>query len=696
MRTYLRGKVALLFMMLGMLLAIPAVALAAELVTSELDTTTPNAVTVTQGGSTSFNIGLRATGAISNLITEANASIATVDTAYSLDGAGNFTKNTPSSGSKFFSSGDNPTGTNSTVTWTGAPTPYSVGATISAAATTPTGDYTLTLSPPAGDTSVSNPSVAGGKLDDGTASTITVHVVAPPPPSDTTPPVITKVVTGTLNNGWYTSDVDVDWTVSDAQSAISSQSGCADFSVTSDQGSTTYTCSATSAGGTSTDTVTIKRDATAPTVTANADRSTPDHNGWYNHALTVSFSGTDAANGSGIASCDPDVNYSGPEGTGKSVSGSCSDEAGNSASATFGPFKYDDTAPTVLAAADRSTPDHNGWYNHALSVSFSGTDTANGSGNVTCDADVNYSGPATNSHTISGSCSDEAGNSAADAFTFKYDATAPTITGTRTPAANGFGWNNGPVTVSYTCGDNLSGVAPADCGPNQTLSSEGAGQSSTGQATDAAGNSANTTVSGINIDLTDPSVSLNGGPANGDSYYFGSVPSAPTCSASDALSGLDGTCSVSGYSTGVGSHTVTATATDRAGRTATATSTYTVLAWTTKGFYQPVDMGTDVLNTVKNGSTVPVKFELFAGPTELTSTSAVSSVTAKTVNCTAFAGDTEDAIEMVTTGGTSLRYDATGGQFIYNWQTPKKPNTCYNLTMTAADGSTLTAYFKLK
>jgi hypothetical protein len=104
------------------------------------------------------------------------------------------------------------------------------------------------------------------------------------------------------------------------------------------------------------------------------------------------------------------------------------------------------------------------------------------------------------------------------------------------------------------------------------------------------------------------------------------------------------------------------------------------------------------LNTVKNGSTVPVKFELFksVGGPELTSTSDVSSVSAKTVSCTAFTGDPEDAIEMVATGGTTLRYDATGGQFIYNWQTPKKPNTCYNLTMTAKDGSTISAYFKLK
>lgn len=47
-----------------------------------------------------------------------------------------------------------------------------------------------------------------------------------------------------------------------------------------------------------------------------------------------------------------------------------------------------------------------------------------------------------------------------------------------------------------------------------------------------------------------------------------------------------------------------------------------------------------------------------------------------------------------TTGSTSLRYDATGGQFIYNWKTPA--GTCYQLTMKAADGGSISANFKLK
>jgi hypothetical protein len=100
-----------------------------------------------------------------------------------------------------------------------------------------------------------------------------------------------------------------------------------------------------------------------------------------------------------------------------------------------------------------------------------------------------------------------------------------------------------------------------------------------------------------------------------------------------------------------------------------------------------------VLNTVKGGSTVPLKFEVFAGSTELTDTSIVSAFS-KQVAC-GVAG-TEDTIEVLATGGTSLRYDWTGGQFVYNWQTPKLPGKCYDVTLTTQDGTSITAKFKLK
>ena len=126
----------------------------------------------------------------------------------------------------------------------------------------------------------------------------------------------------------------------------------------------------------------------------------------------------------------------------------------------------------------------------------------------------------------------------------------------------------------------------------------------------------------------------------------------------------------------------------------TGTATFQIAAWTLNGFYQPVDMNS-VWNTVKNGSTVPLKFEVFAGATELTDVSVVDSFTVKSVACPGSSA-TSDDIELTTTGGTQLRYDWTGGQFIQNWQTPKKPGTCWTVTMTTDDGSFLSANFKLK
>jgi hypothetical protein len=129
----------------------------------------------------------------------------------------------------------------------------------------------------------------------------------------------------------------------------------------------------------------------------------------------------------------------------------------------------------------------------------------------------------------------------------------------------------------------------------------------------------------------------------------------------------------------------------------------TAVAWTVSGFYQPVDMtlgATTVWNTVKGGSTVPLKFEVFAGPPgsiELTDpATTVASIIDATISCTAGIEDSIEEVVADTTGGTVLRYDGPSGQFIDNWKTPKSPNTCHRITMTAKDGSTIKAYFKLK
>jgi hypothetical protein len=130
--------------------------------------------------------------------------------------------------------------------------------------------------------------------------------------------------------------------------------------------------------------------------------------------------------------------------------------------------------------------------------------------------------------------------------------------------------------------------------------------------------------------------------------------------------------------------------------------TLTIGTWTLTGFYQPVDMSLSsvlVFNTVKGGSTVPLKFNIYAGTpgptTERKSVGDVKSFQYAQISCTATAA-VDATLEVTTTGGTVLRYDTTAGQFIQNWQTPKPAGVCYQVRMTALDGSFLDAFFKTK
>jgi hypothetical protein len=155
------------------------------------------------------------------------------------------------------------------------------------------------------------------------------------------PPEITVTITGTLGlNGWYRSNVTVSWTVVGADST----SGCDTRTLITDTPGTKITCTASSGLDSTSKSVTIKLDRTAPVVSAAPSRP-PDANGWYNHALTVAFAGTDAT--SGIASCSS-AGYEGPDNPSASVAGSCADVAGNATGVSF-PFKYDATAPSIFA-----------------------------------------------------------------------------------------------------------------------------------------------------------------------------------------------------------------------------------------------------------------------------------------------------------------------------------------------------------
>ncbi|HMN28040.1 MAG TPA: PxKF domain-containing protein, partial [Caldilineaceae bacterium] len=294
--------------------------------------------------------------------------------------------------------------------------------------------------------------------------------------------------------------------------------------------------------------------------------------------------------------------------------------------------------------------------------------------------------------------SDGNGNTATAGFHVTVrDTIAPTVQ----CASADTSWHNANQSANCTATDSGSGPASQSITliTNVLPGSETSNASTnSAPACDAVSNCAIAgPVSGFKIDRKAPTgITFSGGPSNGSSYPFGSVPSVPTCTATDGGSGL-ASCIVAGYSTALGPQTLTATATDNVLNVSSAVLNYTVSPWTLKGFYQPTDMN-GVYNTVKNGSTVPLKFEIFAGSTELTNIAAVKSVTQLQIVC---GTNPEDVVEetVTTTGGTVLRYDSSVGQFIDNWKTPSgsiEVGKCYRVTMTAQDGSTLSAFFKLK
>jgi len=189
-----------------------------------------------------------------------------------------------------------------------------------------------------------------------------------------------------------------------------------------------------------------------------------------------------------------------------------------------------DTTPPVTTAILSPQRDAAGWNNSNVTVTLSSTDNEAGGTGVK-QIQWSLTGAQTGSSSVPGSTAtvtistegtttltyfgtDNAGNiETPKTITINLDKTPPTITGTRTPAANANGWNNTNVTVSFTCADNLSGLAAGSPPAPTVLSAEGAGQSVSGTCADVAGNSATSTVSGINIDKTPPVITASANPA---------------------------------------------------------------------------------------------------------------------------------------------------------------------------------------
>jgi hypothetical protein len=156
------------------------------------------------------------------------------------------------------------------------------------------------------------------------------------------------------------------------------------------------------------------------------------------------------------------------------------------------------------------------------------------------------------------------------------DTTPPTITATPSVPPNANGWNNTPVSVSFSCVDNPGGSGVDTAASNLATQALTASGTVTGTCVDNAGNSATASYT-AQIDETPPTISFAG---NAGTYTVDQTVSI-TCSADGGPSGISALAcpapnGVTAGSLGVGTHTYTASATDGAGNTSSATVTFTV------------------------------------------------------------------------------------------------------------------------
>ena len=128
--------------------------------------------------------------------------------------------------------------------------------------------------------------------------------------------------------------------------------------------------------------------------------------------------------------------------------------------------------------------------------------------------------------------------------------------------------------MHFTCTDGGSGIPPGACPPDQTLTAEGdAVAATTPTVSDVAGNTSDASnLVTVRIDRTAPALSPSVSPSI---VAFGGTATA-AANATDALSGIASQSCDAVSTSSPGQHSVSCSATDRAGNSASATASYTV------------------------------------------------------------------------------------------------------------------------
>ena len=252
----------------------------------------------------------------------------------------------------------------------------------------------------------------------------------------------------------------------------------------------------------------------------------------------------------------------------QSATGTATDAADNSASATVEHLNIDKTAPSIEGHAT-TAPNGEGWYTGDVVIHWTCSDDL--SGVVACPADTTITGEGDNLSATAG-VSDRADHTtSATVSGIHIDRTAP-VTTSDAPA----GWQNTDVTVTLSPTDNLSGVAVTHYVLDGGATQDGTSVAVVGDGThtlqffsvDHAGNTETAQSVEVRIDKSNPTIShTQSPPANAAGWNNSAVNVHFDCADQPELSGVSSCEPDHTLSSDGANQTVVGTAVDGAGNT---------------------------------------------------------------------------------------------------------------------------------
>ena len=406
-------------------------------------------------------------------------------------------------------------------------------------------------------------------------------------------------------------------------------------------------------------------DKTAPTLTLPSD-ITLEAEGPAGAVATYTASATDGVSGSLPVSLSIPSGSAFAVGT-TTVTATATDAAGNTASGEFKVTVRDTTAPTLNPPADITleAADANG---AAAAYAASASDLVSG------DVAVSFSVPsgstfALGTTQVTVTATDAAGNTATGSFNVTVrDTIAPALSLPAGLTLEATGPAGAAASYMASASDAVGGNIPVSfsIAPGSTFAP--GTTTVTVTAADAAGNRATGSFTVTVADTTAPVINAPGNITAVATRAAGAVVNF-AAAAQDAVDGAVAVTYAPAQPGGVfapGQTLITVTATDARGNRSQATFTVWVqYAWS--GFAQPINTEPSPVSVFKLGRTVPVKFTL-------------SGVSAGITNATArlgfrkwngaAEGDVNEADSTsAATVGDLFRYDASSGQYIFNWDT---------------------------